>query len=101
MQTPPRKAAGPDGLSSRVLKTCVTQLSEVLQHIFNLRLERVPVLWKTSCLVPVPKKTHPSNDYRQVALTSHLMKSLERLVLLLLQPLVSSSLDLLQFTHQL
>ncbi|KAK0140949.1 hypothetical protein N1851_022059 [Merluccius polli] len=41
-----------------------------------------------------------SNDYRPVALTSHLMKSLERLVLSLLRPLVSSSLDPLQFAYQ-
>ena len=100
----PGKAAGPDGVSPRVLKTCATQLSGVLQHIFNLSLslERVPVLWKTSCLVPVPKKARPSilNDYRPVALTSHLMKSLERLVLSLLRPLASSSLDPLQFAYQ-
>ena len=61
------------------------------------------VLCKTSCLVPVPKKVRPSSpkDYRPVALTSHLMKSLERLVLSLLRPLVSSSLDPLQFAYQL
>ena len=37
------------------------------------------MLWKTSCLVPVPKKPSPSvlNDYRPVALTSHIMKALE------------------------
>lgn len=60
------------------------------------------MLWKTFCLVPVPKKVHPSspNDYRSVALTSHLMKSLERLVLSLLLPLVSSSLDHLQFAYR-
>ena len=49
-------------------------------------LQPEPVLWKTSCLVPVLKKVRlsTSNDYRPVALTSHLMKSLERLVLSLL-----------------
>lgn len=61
-------------------------------------------VWRGSlcCLVPVPKKARPStsNDYRPVALMSHLMKSLERLVLSLLQPLVSSSLDPLQFAYQ-
>ncbi|KAI3357227.1 hypothetical protein L3Q82_015684 [Scortum barcoo] len=50
-------------------------------HIFNLSLIQmvVPDHWKTSCLVPVPKKKHhPSthSDYRPVALTSHVMKSL-------------------------
>ena len=81
----PGKAAGPDGVSPRVLKACAPQLCGVLQLIFNLslRLQKVPVLWKTSCLVPVPKTPRPSSfkDYRPVALTSHTMKVLERLVL--------------------
>ncbi|KAI3368907.1 hypothetical protein L3Q82_025428 [Scortum barcoo] len=54
-------------------------------YTFNLSLKlgRVPQLWKTSCIVPVPKTPHPKelNSYRPVALTSHLMKTLERLVL--------------------
>ncbi|TWW71545.1 hypothetical protein D4764_16G0000420 [Takifugu flavidus] len=56
-----RKVAGPDGISPRVLKNFSRQLCGILQHLFNqsLHLQRIPVLWKTSCLVPVPKKTHP------------------------------------------
>ncbi|KAI3373837.1 hypothetical protein L3Q82_022418, partial [Scortum barcoo] len=54
-----RKAAGPDGITPRILKTCASQLSPVLGHLYNLSLsqEKVPMLWKTSCLVPVPKKS--------------------------------------------
>lgn len=49
-----------------------------VQHV-SLKLERVPQLWKTSCMVSVPKIQHPKdlNSYRPVALTSHLIKSLE------------------------
>jgi hypothetical protein len=98
------KAAGPDGISPRVLRVCADQLCGILQRLFNLSLslERVPVLWKTSCLVPVPKKAHPTvlNDFRPVALTSHIMKTLERLVLAHLRPLVCSSMDPLQFAYQ-
>ncbi|KAI3363490.1 hypothetical protein L3Q82_011581 [Scortum barcoo] len=52
--------------------------------------------------VPVPKTPHPKelNSYRPVALTSHLMKTLERLVLAHLRPLVSSFMDPLQFAYQ-
>ena len=41
-----QKAAGPDGISPRILKTCASQLSPVLQHLYNLSLgqERIPVL---------------------------------------------------------
>ena len=41
--------------------------SEPVQH------SSFPVIWKTSCLVPVPKTPQPNgfSDYRPVALTSH------------------------------
>ncbi|KAI3376605.1 hypothetical protein L3Q82_017037 [Scortum barcoo] len=99
-----RKAAGPDGISSRLLKSCADQLCGIFGYTFNLSLKlgRVPQLWKTSCIVPVPKTPHPKelNSYRPVALTSHLMKTLERLVLAHLRPLVSSFMDPLQFAYQ-
>ncbi|TWW59307.1 hypothetical protein D4764_06G0008370 [Takifugu flavidus] len=99
-----RKAAGPDGISPRVPKNCSRQLCGILQHLFNqsLHLQRIPVLWKTSCLVPVPKKTHPvaPSDYRPIALTSHIMKVMERLVLSHIRPLVSPFQDPLQFAYQ-
>ena len=61
----------------------------------SLSLQRVHVLWKTSCLVPVPKTPRPSGskDYRPVALTSHVMKTLERLILDQLRPMVKPYLD--------
>ncbi|KAI3364496.1 hypothetical protein L3Q82_011282, partial [Scortum barcoo] len=101
----PRKAAGPDKVCPRLLlKTCAAELGEPLQRIFNLSLQigRVPTLWKTSRIVPVPKKNRPSelNDFRPVALTSHLMKTLERLFLSLLRPQVQHAQDRLQFAYQ-
>ncbi|KAI4894000.1 hypothetical protein NFI96_013038, partial [Prochilodus magdalenae] len=41
-----RKAAGPDGISSRLLKSCANELCGVAGHIFNLslRLGRVSQL---------------------------------------------------------
>ncbi|KAI3351397.1 hypothetical protein L3Q82_020212, partial [Scortum barcoo] len=99
-----RKAKGPDGISSRLLRDCADQLCQVVCYIFNLSLslERVPVLWKTSCVVPVPKTSRPKepNHFRPVALTSHLMKALERIVLRHLRPLVSPNMDPLQFAYQ-
>ncbi|TWW54867.1 hypothetical protein D4764_0229500 [Takifugu flavidus] len=84
-------------------ENCPRQLCGILQHLFNqsLHLQRIPVLWKTSCLVPVPKKTHPvaPSDYRPIALTSHIMKVMEQLVLSHLRPLVSPQ-DPLQFAYQ-
>ena len=99
-----RKAAGPDGISPKMLRDCADQLCEVVTHIFNLslRLEKVPVLWKTSCVVPVPKTAHAKepSHFRPVALTSHLMKTMERLVLRHLRAVVSSAMDPLQFAYR-
>ncbi|TWW80173.1 hypothetical protein D4764_10G0012030 [Takifugu flavidus] len=99
-----RKAMGPDGISSRLLKSCTDQLCGIFSHMFNLslKLRRVPQLCKTSCIVPVLKTPHPKelNSYKPVALTSHLMKTLERLILAHLRPLVSSFMDPLQFAYQ-
>lgn len=46
------------------------------------------MLWKTSCLVLVPKvgRWAETNDYRRVALTSHIMKNLEWVLLRLPRP---------------
>ena len=88
----------------RLLKACAAELGEPLQYIFNmsLRLGKVPTLWKTSCIVPVPKTPRPSvlNDYRPVALTSHIMKTMERLLLHIFRPQVQHAQDPLQFGYQ-
>ncbi|KAI3363481.1 hypothetical protein L3Q82_012090 [Scortum barcoo] len=52
----------PDGISSRLLQgLCRPALSGGLLHIFNLSLslERVPVLWKTSCVGSSPQNFAP------------------------------------------
>ncbi|XP_051251058.1 uncharacterized protein LOC127360648 [Dicentrarchus labrax] len=104
MRLRPSKAAGPDGISPRLLKACALELRLPLQHIFNLSLEqgRVPRQWKTFCIIPIPKKPHPGelNDFRPVALTSHVMKTMERLLLHHLRPQVRHALDPLQFAYQ-
>uniref|UniRef100_A0A3B1JXG3 Reverse transcriptase domain-containing protein n=1 Tax=Astyanax mexicanus TaxID=7994 RepID=A0A3B1JXG3_ASTMX len=98
------KSAGPDEVSPRLLKACAFELGLPLSNIFNMSLQlgRVPTLCKTSCLVPVPKKPRPSelNDFRPVALTSHIMKTMERLLLPLLRPQVQHALDPLQFAYR-
>ncbi|KAJ0002713.1 hypothetical protein NQD34_007862 [Periophthalmus magnuspinnatus] len=100
----PRKAAGPDGISSRLLKSCADELCGVMEHVFNmsLKLRVVPQLWKTSCVVPVPKMLQAKelSSFRPVALTSHLMKTLERLVFGHLRSTVSSAMDPLQLAYR-
>ena len=54
----PRKAAGPDGIPSRVLGEYADQLAGVFPDIFNLSLSQpaVPILFKISSIVLFPRK---------------------------------------------
>ncbi|KAI2645161.1 RNA-directed DNA polymerase from mobile element jockey [Labeo rohita] len=99
-----RKAAGPDGIPGRVLRVCAAELGEVFTNIFNLSLLKctVPTCLKTSIIVPVPKhaaSTSP-NDYRPIALTSVIMKSMERLVLHRIKADLSPTLDPDQYAYR-
>ncbi len=68
-----RKAAGPDGITGRVLRSCADQLAGLFTSIFNesLATSVFPTPFKKSVIIPVPKNSKPSclNDYRPVALT--------------------------------
>ena len=99
----PRKAAGPDGVSSSVIKNCAEQLSRVFCGLYNRALsEHIPTKWKEACIIPVPKSAtaNEMNDFRPVALTSIPMKCLERLVLRLLKKHTEKHLDALQFAYR-
>ncbi|KAI3355434.1 hypothetical protein L3Q82_017900, partial [Scortum barcoo] len=67
----PRKAAGPDNISGRVLKGCAYQLTEVLTDIFNTSLQQaaVPTCLKTATIIPIPKtQTAVCEDPRRLLL---------------------------------
>ena len=98
------KAPGPDGIMPRVLKVCADQLSGVLHYLFTLSLfvSKIPAIWKTYCIVPVPKKPSAKalKDLRPIALTSHVIKCFERTVLGHLRAQVSAFQDPLQFAYR-
>ncbi|XP_039677788.1 uncharacterized protein PB18E9.04c-like [Perca fluviatilis] len=100
------KAARPDSVSPSTLKWCsgTDQLSPVFTDIFNTSLEtcHVPACFKSSTIIPVPKKTRIAglNDYRPVTLTSVVMKSFERLVLSHLKSLTEPLLEPLHFAYR-
>ncbi len=77
-----RKAAGPDGITGRVLRSCADQLAGLFTSIFNesLATSVVPTSFKKSIIIPVPKNNKCLNDYRPVALTSIVMKVLRDLL---------------------
>ncbi len=96
-----RKAAGPDGITGRVLRSCADQLAGLFTSIFNesLATSVVPTPFKKSVIIPVPKNSKPSclNDYRPVALTSTVMKVFERLLKKHICSSIPATLDTLQF----
>lgn len=100
----PNKAEGPDGVHPRTLKVCADQLCSVLHSLFSLSLSsaKISVMWKTSCLIPIPKKAKVTNslaNLRPIALASHIMKCFERVVLDLTRQ-VSAFQDPLQFAYR-
>ena len=97
------KATGPDKIGANILKLCSVPLAPAICNIYQQSLDQacVPRLWKTSEIVPLPKKVPPAcnNDFRPVALTAIVMKCFERIVKGLLYPQVTEFTDPLQFAY--
>ena len=80
---PSKTASGPDGISSWMLKSTSSSIASPLCHIFNLSISSglVPLDWKSSSVVPIPKSaptaSSPSN-YRPISLLSLVSKLLEK-----------------------
>ena len=103
-QINPRKAAGPDNISGRVLRDCAEQLKDVLTDIFNTSLRQavVPKCLKSATIIPVPKKSPVSclNDYRPIALTPIITKCFERLVMEHIKSALPPNLDPHQYAYR-
>jgi hypothetical protein len=81
-----RKPPGPDGLYPRVLQLAAHTLAPIITKIFQLSLHQqtVPQSWKISEIRPIPKgraKPTAAKDLRPIALTSVLIKVMERMML--------------------
>ena len=80
----PRKSAGSDGLSSRLLRMSHGVLSGPLTHLFALSISnrKIPTKWKMAYITPIPKTQKPTlNDFRPISLLPIPSKILELLVL--------------------
>ena len=80
----PGKAAGPDGLTSRILKELHTEIAPILADIYNASLSEgvVPTDWKNAFVTPVYKKGPKSKaeNYRPISLTCICCKVLEHII---------------------
>ncbi len=99
----PGKATGPDGLKTRLLKDCAPQLKGVLSRLFTTLIKTgVPTSWKSSIVTPIPKKpgAFKPEDFRPIAITSNLCKTMERVLADTLTTTLASRLDPLQFAYK-
>ena len=75
------KAAGPDGIQSKIMKYCAKCLAKPLTIIFNKCFESgsLPNKWKLANVVPVFKKGEKSSvtNYRPISLTCLPLKIFE------------------------
>ena len=79
-----KSAAGPDNISSRLLKTAAKELVKPLKIIYekSMRLGQPPADWKHAVVAPIYKKgpKGEAGNYRPVSLTSIPCKLLESLI---------------------
>jgi hypothetical protein len=80
----PTGAAGPDGITTKLLQTCQDELSPVLATIYRKSLQEgtVPEEWKTANVVPIFKKGSKkmAGNYRPISLTCICCKVMESIL---------------------
>ena len=98
-----RKANGPDNIPPWMVNYNYAHLlAAPVTAIFNssLREGKLPDLWKTATVVPVPKKHPPGsleNDIRPISLTPILAKAFEAIVLNWVDDVITPQIDERQF----
>ena len=79
------KSPGVDGISPKILKETLEQISTPLAHVFSMSLKEgiVPFEWMEANIIPLFKKgsRNKSVNYRPVSLTSVICKLLKTIIM--------------------
>ena len=101
LQVKRNKAMGTDSISPRIIQEFAYELTEPVTKIFNESLStgEVPILWKCSNIIPIPKVKQPlcESDTRPISLTPILSKLLEDFVVSWMIEDVGEHIDSRQF----
>ena len=66
------KASGQDGISARMLRATAIEIAPSITKLFNLSIQlgQPPTAWKSSNVVPIPKKQGAKNpnEFRPISL---------------------------------
>ena len=77
-------AAGPDGFPAKFLRTCADELCVPLLKMWELSFQtgNIPTALKKAVITPIYKggERRKAENYRPVALTSHLIKIVEKVI---------------------
>ena len=80
----PKNSAGPDHISTKLLKRILPIIIKPVCHLFNLSLQTgyIPIELKSVRVVPIFKSIDPHQftNYRPISLLSSLSKLLEKIV---------------------
>ena len=80
----PKTSAGPDGISTKLLKAMIPTILKPVTHLFNLSLYTgyIPLELKTAKVIPIYKSDERDlfTNYRPISLLPSLSKLLEKIV---------------------
>jgi hypothetical protein len=93
------KSTGPDNINIQHLKHLGPNAITYLTKIYNIAINKnvIPHTWKLAKIIPIPKPnkdTSIGSSYRPISLLSPISKTLEKIILSIIQPLIP------QIAHQ-
>jgi len=77
-------ASGCDSIPAWLLRSCSYELADIVTYILNLSFStgKVPTFWLNALVTPVPKVSKPTgfSDFRPIAVTPHLSRLAEKII---------------------